>query len=126
MGDFISLGKVFELNASTDDGGLVEGDDVSVEIRQSPAQTFEIAVGESPIALRLGMELLLQLIALMMVVDGFDGLLEADGDEQAHADGGDVDEEIFPAMRGFVRRMYIEHKSSPRAVKAVQEKAYGQ
>lgn len=87
---------------------------------------FEIAVDERQIALRLGTELLLQLIALIMSVDGFDRLLKADRDKQAHADGDNVDEEIFPAIYGFMRRMYGEHKSSPRAVKAVQEEAYGQ
>ena len=39
-------------------------------------------------------------VNLMVVMDGFDGLLEADGDEQAEDDGGDVDEEVSPGVGG--------------------------
>ena len=38
---------------------------------------------------------------LIVMVDGFDGLLEADGDDEADDDGGDVDEEVFPGVRRF-------------------------
>jgi hypothetical protein len=44
------------------------------------------------------------------MVDELDGLLEADGDEQADDDGGDVDEEVFPGVGGFVGRVYVEHR----------------
>jgi hypothetical protein len=45
------------------------------------------------------------------MVDVFDGLLEADGDEQTDDDGGDVDEEVFPRVRGVMRWMYVEYGS---------------
>jgi hypothetical protein len=43
------------------------------------------------------------------VVKEFDGLLEADGDEQAYADGSDVDEEVSPGVSGFVGSVDVEH-----------------
>jgi hypothetical protein len=46
----------------------------------------------------LCVELFEEFLALMMPVDGFDGLFEIDGDEQADADGGDVDEEVAPGV----------------------------
>jgi hypothetical protein len=56
-----------------------------------------------------GFELIEQLTALMAVMDELDSLLEADGDEEADADGGDVDEEVFPGVGGLVGRVDIEH-----------------
>ena len=47
----------------------------------------------------------------MGAVEGFDALLQADGDEQADADRGDMDEEVFPCV-GRVRHVYVEHGSS--------------
>ena len=47
--------------------------------------------------------------ALVAVVEGFDGLLEADGDEQADDDGGDVEEEVAPGVGGVVGRVDVEH-----------------
>ena len=43
------------------------------------------------------------------MVNELDGLFEADGDEQADDDGGDVDEEVSPGGGGMVRRMDFEH-----------------
>jgi hypothetical protein len=37
------------------------------------------------------------------------GLFQADGDDQAKNNGGDMDEELAPGTSGVVRRMYIEH-----------------
>ena len=51
----------------------------------------------------------LQVAAFVGTVQGLNRLLEADGDEQAHADGGDVDEEVFPGVGGFVGRVDVEH-----------------
>jgi len=45
----------------------------------------------------------------MAVVEVFDGLLQADGDEQADADGAYVDEEVFPGVGGGVGRVDVEH-----------------
>ena len=49
----------------------------------------------------------------MAMVEKLDGLLQTDGDEQADDDSGDVDEEVLPGVRGFVRRMNIEHGWAP-------------
>jgi hypothetical protein len=45
----------------------------------------------------------------MAIVHGFDGLFEADGDEQAEDDGGDVDEEVAPGAGGVVSGVDVEH-----------------
>jgi hypothetical protein len=38
---------------------------------------------------------------LMVTVQGFDTLLQAYGDEEANADGGDVDEEVSPVLAAW-------------------------
>jgi hypothetical protein len=48
-------------------------------------------------------------VALMEVMEVLDGLLEADGNEQAYRDGGDVDDEVFPGVFGLVWDVDIEH-----------------
>jgi hypothetical protein len=40
------------------------------------------------------------------MVEVLDRLLKADGDEQTNADGGDVDEEVFPSVGG-VRNVHV-------------------
>jgi hypothetical protein len=47
-------------------------------------------------------QVFLELVALVTVMDEFDGLLEADGDEETEDDGGDVDEEVSPGAGGVV------------------------
>ena len=56
-------------------------------------------------------EVFLQLVALMAVVQGFDGLFEADGNQQAYTNDGDMDEEVGPRVRCLMRRMDVEHGS---------------
>ena len=48
-------------------------------------------------------------VKLLPVVEVLDGLFEADGDEQAEDDGGDVDEEVAPGAGGVVGRVDVEH-----------------
>jgi hypothetical protein len=50
---------------------------------------------------------------LIVVMQSFNRLLQADGDEQADDDGGYVEEEIFPRVRGAVQRVDVKHESSP-------------
>jgi hypothetical protein len=50
----------------------------------------------------VGEERLAEFGTLSMVVEGFDGLLETDGDNEADNDGSDVDEEVAPGVNGFV------------------------
>jgi hypothetical protein len=46
---------------------------------------------------------------LVAVVEVFDGLLEANGDQQADDDGGDVNEEVALGVGGVVWRVDVEH-----------------
>jgi len=79
----------------------------------APSGPLEVAVDvgaqEDDVAFGLGAHLLHQHLSLVAMVEGFDGLLEADGDEQADADGGDVDEEVAPGVGGFVGWVDVEH-----------------
>ena len=45
----------------------------------------------------------------MPVVDLFDGLLEADRNQESHADRRDVDKEVFPSVGSFMGSMNVEH-----------------
>ena len=79
----------------------------------APSGPLEIAVDvgaqEDDVAFGLGAHLLHHHLSLVAMVEGFDGLFKADGDEQAHADGGDVDEEIAPGVDGVMERVDVEH-----------------
>ena len=72
------------------------------------ADEFEILFG-------LDVHLLFEILALVMVVDGFDGLLEADGDEQTDADGGDVGPEVHAAPYVDARRALTRRSHESRA-----------
>jgi hypothetical protein len=50
----------------------------------------------------LCVQVFLELVALVTVVDGFDGLFQPDRDEEAEDDGCDVDEEVAPCGGGMV------------------------
>jgi hypothetical protein len=50
---------------------------------------------------------------LVALVDVFDELLEADGDDEANDDGGDMDEEVFPGVGGVSGRVDVEHGVAP-------------
>jgi hypothetical protein len=53
--------------------------------------------------------------SLVTMMDGLDGLLQADSDEQTNNDGGDVDEEVSPGMRFSVGSVDVEHETECRA-----------
>jgi len=89
-------------NAAIGDGRVVEGDDGGVDPGALALEADEVTFGEVEIALGFVVELGFELMALMVVVESFDGLLQGDGDEEADADGGDVDEEVAPGVDGFV------------------------
>ena len=84
------------------DGCGVESDDVGVVPRELGLQAGDVLLDEVEVALGFVAKLRFELDALVVMMDGLDGLLEADGDEQAYADGGDVDEEVAPGVDGFV------------------------
>ena len=45
----------------------------------------------------------------MTVMEVLDGLFEADGDEEAEDNGGDVDEEVAPGGGGVMGGVYVEY-----------------
>src|SRR6266702_194651 len=63
------------------------------------------------IQVAFGSELFASFAGQMEVVEIFDRLLKADRDEQAEDDGGDMDEELFPAIGGVVCGVDVEHGS---------------
>ena len=76
----------------------------------------EVAGDDLAIVGGLGAEVGLEGDALVAAVKELDGLLEADGDEQANADGGDMDEEVAPGVGGLVGRVDVEHAGSSEAI----------
>jgi len=71
-------------------------------------QADQRLANDGQIALSLRAHVLGEGVTLMAMMDGFDGLLEADGDEQADDDGGDVDEEVAPGVGGVVGWVDVE------------------
>jgi len=53
------------------------------------------------------------------MVKVLDGLFEADGDEEAYDNGGNVDEEVLPCVGGVVGWVYVEHGGSGVRVAAI-------
>jgi hypothetical protein len=90
--------------------GLLDGVSGGDEPFRLGEEHVDIAVSDGDVELRLVAHLGDELAALVGMVDGFDGLLEADGDEETEDDGGDVDEEVAPGVDGFVGRVDVEHK----------------
>jgi hypothetical protein len=58
------------------------------------------------------MEVLDQDATFVGVVNGFHGLLEADGDENAEDDGGEMDEELAACGGGVMRWVDVDHAGS--------------
>jgi hypothetical protein len=50
-----------------------------------------------------------KLVQLMAPMEVLDGLLKADGDEDAEDDGGQMDEEVAACGGGVVRRVDVDH-----------------
>jgi hypothetical protein len=69
----------------------------------------DVELDQLEIALSFVVQLHFELVALMVVMNSFDGLFEANGDEQTNADSGDVDEEVLPGGGGVVGRVDVEH-----------------
>ena len=95
--DFFLMGR----GGACLEGGLIEP---GLEVLH-----LEVAVDDLEVLFGLVVEVFLELVALVAVVDGFDGLFEGDGDEEADDDGGDVDEEVAPGAGGVVGRVDVEH-----------------
>jgi hypothetical protein len=59
------------------------------------------------IGIALAIERLTGFAQLIVLMDPLHGLLQADGDDETDDDGGDVDEEVFPGVGGFVGRVDV-------------------
>ena len=91
-------------------GGAQElGELLGVEIAPTLGD-FYVLEGDVYVAEAFGVEIGFQLVALMTMMQGLDGLLEGDGDEQADADGGNVEQEVAPGVGGGVGWVDIEHR----------------
>ena len=69
---------------------------------------MEVALDDILVVPGLGAQIRFQLMALAAVAESFDGLLEADSEEEADGDGGDVDDEVLPGVDGLVRGVDVE------------------
>lgn len=74
-----------------------------------PPQGVYVLFKDGQIVLGFDLHLLDQFGTLMTMMDGLNGLLQADGDQQPQNNGGDVDEEVFLGGGGVVGRVYIKH-----------------
>ena len=81
-------------------GGGLQSADAGAEVVAALGGEANLGTDQVEILDGLDVHLLFEVFALMVMVDGFDALLEADGDEQANGDGGDVDEEVAPGVGG--------------------------
>jgi len=73
------------------------------------AAHVEVAGDDYAVVDGLGAEVGFKGDALVAVVEGFDGLFESNGDDEADDDGGDVEEEVAPGVGGVVGRVDVEH-----------------
>ena len=64
------------------------------------------------VAFQLVLDVLARLRGELTVMHRLDGRLEPERDQQAHRDRQQVDDEVAPAVDGFMRRMDIEHGES--------------
>jgi hypothetical protein len=64
---------------------------------------------ELPVEGDLGKDLLACFMGLLVMMEVLDGLLKADGNEQANNDRGDVDEETLPSVDGFMWCVDFKH-----------------
>ena len=88
-------------------GGGLQGADAGAKVVAALGGETNLGADEFKVLLGLDVHLLFEILALMVMVDGFHALLEADGDEKSDADGGDVDEEVAPGVRGMVGWMNV-------------------
>ena len=73
------------------------------------AEDPEVLGVAAQVGAELGTKVFFELVALVKVMEVFDGLFKADGDEEAYGDGGDVDDEVCPGVFGLVWDVDIEH-----------------
>jgi hypothetical protein len=73
------------------------------------AEDSEVFGVTAEIGAELVAEVFFEMVALLEMMKILDSLLEADGDEEAYGDRGDVDDEVCPCVFGLVRDVDIEH-----------------
>src|SRR5215472_2490398 len=96
------------MRAPSGDGGFqLHG--VSTDVSESA----KVVVVTAEIGAEFFAKMFFELITLMKMMEVLDCLLEADGDEEADGDGGDVDEKVGPGVFGFVRDVDINHELNP-------------
>lgn len=97
------------INPPVDDWCLVDCDNQRFNKLALLMQLRVVQLNDGDVALSLRADLLFQLVALMMMMNGLYRLLQADSDEQADRDGRDVDEKIAQGVGGGVRRVDVQH-----------------
>ena len=76
--------------------------DAGVQIFDSlPVEESEL-IHVAEVKVGVGEDALSHVVELMAMMEVLDGLLEADGDDEAEDDGGDMDEEVSPGIGGVV------------------------
>ena len=75
-----------------------EHSEVGLEVGNAAKKSASLQGEEEEILLAFSVQGLACLGYLMTVVEELDGLLEADGEEEADGDGADVDEEVSPSV----------------------------
>ena len=93
---------------------VAAGDDGGLRVRRctrgfgEDAEVHLVAVEVGP---EFVAQVVFELVALVKVMEVFDGLFEADGDEEADGDGDDVDEEVGPGVVGLMWGVDVDHVS---------------
>jgi hypothetical protein len=83
--------------------------DAGVQIFDSlPVEESEL-IHVAEVKVGVGEDALSHVVELMAMMEVLDGLLEADGDDEAEDDGGDMDEEVSPGIGGVVGGVDVEH-----------------
>jgi hypothetical protein len=86
-----------------------EHGEVGLEVRNAAKKSASLQGKKEKILLAFSAQGLMRLGYLMTVVYELDGLLEANGEEEAYADCADVDEEVGPGVVRLVRDVDVDH-----------------
>jgi hypothetical protein len=89
-----------------------EHSEIGLEVGNAAKKSASLQGEKEEILLAFNPQGLARLGYLMPVVEELDGLLEADGDEDAEDDRGEVNEEVAARGGGVVRWMDVDHVGS--------------
>ena len=93
-------------------GEGVDGSEVGVHAVNIFLEEAEVLGGEGVVLLDLVADVLAGLVDDVPVVEPFDAGFEHERDEETDGDGGDVKEEVAPAVDGLVRWVNVEQRGS--------------